>query len=192
MPFLAVDLWTQFQQELCADYRLDHNLTQSTNLALEDIARYLSSQGSTLSQCGLPEPQHHDSEVDLELSFFCDRLPTLRRRSEAAYTRMNADQQRIFDDILRHCGSGGCFFIDGRTGRGKTFLIYTIYDHLRVNGDIVYITGTTVISITYYDRGRTAYLAFGIPIQESDLGLQSKISIHLGRAELLRQAAIII
>jgi hypothetical protein len=56
----------------------------------------------------------------------------------------------------------------------------------------VYITGTTVISITYYDRGRTAYLAFGIPIQESDLGLQSKISIHLGRAELLRQAAIII
>jgi hypothetical protein len=192
LPFPAVDLWTQFQQELCADYRLDHNLTQSTNLALEDIARYLSSQGSTLSQCGLPEPQHHDSEVDLELSFFCDRLPTLRRRSEAAYARMNADQQSIFDDILRHCGSGGCFFIDGRAGRGKTFLICAICDHLRANGEIVCVTGTTALSVIHYDRGRTAHSAFGIPVQESDVGLQSKISIHSGRAELLRQAAIII
>lgn len=192
LPFPALDLWTQFQQELCADYRLHHNLTQSTSLALEDIARYLSSQGSTLSQCGLPEPQRHESEVDLEQSFFRDRLPILRRRSEAAYARMNADQQGIFDNILGHRGSGGCFFIDGRAGRGKTFLICAICDHLRASGNIACVTGTTALSVIHYDRGRTAHSAFGIPVQESEVGLQSKISTHSGRAELLRQAAIVI
>ncbi|OKP06074.1 hypothetical protein PENSUB_6525 [Penicillium subrubescens] len=35
---------------------------------------------------------------------------------------MNADQRNIFDRILRHCGCGGCFFIDGHAGRSKTFL----------------------------------------------------------------------
>ncbi|OOQ86332.1 hypothetical protein PEBR_21927 [Penicillium brasilianum] len=46
--------------------------------------------------------------------------------------------------------------------------------------------------VIHYERGRTAHSAFGIPIQETDVGLQSKVGLHSGRAELLREAAIII
>ncbi|KAF7174438.1 hypothetical protein CNMCM6106_008742 [Aspergillus hiratsukae] len=59
LPFPAMQLWTRFQRDLCADYGLHHHTDDATNLALEDIARYLSSQGSSLTQCGLPEPQRH-------------------------------------------------------------------------------------------------------------------------------------
>ena len=192
LPFPAVELWTQFQQELCADYRLHYRPAEALDLALADIARYLSAQGSNLAQCGLPEPHRHTSEVDLELDFFYNQRSALLRRSEDAYARMNTDQQGIFDSIIGHCDTGGCFFIDGRAGRGKTFLVSSICDRVRGEGEIVCVTGTTALSVIHYERGRTAHSAFGIPVQETDVGLESKISVHSGRAELLRQAAIII
>lgn len=192
LPFPAVELWTQFQQELCADYRLHHHPAEASDLALADIARYLSAQGSSLSQCGLPEPHRHTSEVDLELNFFYNQRSALLTRSEDAYVRMNTDQQGIFDSILSHCDTGGCFFIDGRAGRGKTFLVSTICDRVRGEGEIVCVTGTTALSVIHYERGRTAHSAFGIPVRETDVGLESKISVHSARAELLQQAAMVI
>jgi hypothetical protein len=34
LPFIAVELWTQFQQKRCVDYGLHRNYTQSINLSL--------------------------------------------------------------------------------------------------------------------------------------------------------------
>ncbi|KAJ6041223.1 uncharacterized protein N7446_010881 [Penicillium canescens] len=48
------------------------------------------------------------------------------------------------------------------------------------------------LSVIHYERGRTAHSAFGIPVQESDMGLVSKVSPKSGRAELLRQASLLI
>ena len=42
------------------------------------------------------------------------------------------------------------------------------------------------------DSGRTAHSTFGIPVQDNDLDLMSKISPHSARAELLRNAQLII
>lgn len=145
---------------------MHHHPPQATHLALADIAHYLPSQGATLAQCGLPELQHRDSDVDLERSFFCDQLPILRQRSDDAHASMNADQQGIFDRILNHRDTGGCFFVDGRAGRGKTFLVGAICNRVRGEGDIVCVTGTTALSVIHYDRGRTAHSAFGIPVQD--------------------------
>jgi hypothetical protein len=196
LPFPAMQLWTRFQHDLCADYGLHHHTDDATNLALEDIARYLSSQGSSLAQCGLPEPQrhHYGSEVDLELNFFHPHRAVLRARADAARTRMNADQRCIFERILRHQDrhSAACFFVDGRAGRGKTFLMAALCDQVRADGGIVCVTGTTALSVIHYERGRTAHSAFGIPVQDSDEGLESKISLYGARAELLRHAQLII
>ena len=65
-----MELWTRFQQNLCADYLLHHN--DVTNRALLDIWLHLSHRGSSLSVHGLAEPERgrHDNEVDLELDFF--------------------------------------------------------------------------------------------------------------------------
>jgi hypothetical protein len=200
LPFPAIELWSRFWQDLCADYLLQHHPDQATNLALENIARYLASQGSSLRQCGLPEPEHHrhDAEVDLELNFFHPHHAILQSRADAAYARMIPDQQNIFDHIQHlpdytiRRPQGSCFFIDGRAGRGKTFLMAALCDRIRGDGGIACITGTTALSVVHYERGRTAHSAFGIPVQESDMGLESKIGPHSARAELLRQAHLII
>ncbi|EAW24643.1 uncharacterized protein NFIA_101270 [Aspergillus fischeri NRRL 181] len=182
--------------EAIAALRAPSPSDDATNLALEDIARHLSSQGSSLAQCGLPEPQrhHYGSEVDLELNFFHPHWAVLRARADAARTRMNADQRWIFERILRQQDPHGaaCFFVDGRAGRGKTFLMAALCDRVRADCGIVCVTGTTALSVIHYERGRTAHSAFGIPVQDSDEGLESKISLYRARAELIRHAQLII
>jgi hypothetical protein len=45
LPFPAVELWSRFRSDLCADYRLRHPTARATDLALQGLARYLSAQG---------------------------------------------------------------------------------------------------------------------------------------------------
>ncbi|KAJ6038891.1 hypothetical protein N7460_007608 [Penicillium canescens] len=192
LPFPAVELWSRFHGDLNADYRLRHPTAHATDLALQDLARYLSAQGSSLAQCGLPEPVQRCAEVDMELAFFQTQLLSIRGRHKEAYGRMNSDQKGIFDHLLDQSDIGGCYFIDGRAGRGKTFLMSAMCDRIRADERIVCVTGTTALSVIHYERGRTAHSAFGIPVQESDMGLVSKVSPQSGRAELLRQASLLI
>jgi hypothetical protein len=53
------------------------------------------------------------------------------------------------------------------------------------------IYARTALSVLDYDRGRTAHSTFGIPVQDNDLDLVSKISFHSSRAELLREAELL-
>ena len=57
-------------------------------------------------------------------------------------------------------------FLDGKAGRGKTFLMNCLVTSLRAQGAIVLVVGSTALSIIHYDRGRTAYSTFGIPVVE--------------------------
>jgi hypothetical protein len=50
-----------------------------------------------------------------------------------------------------------------------------ICDWIRGDGVIVCVVGTTVLSVIHYERGRTSHSAFGIPVQRSDEGLESRI-----------------
>lgn len=105
---------------------------------------------------------------------------------------MNAEQQSVYNRVLQSIGNGGCFFLDGKAGRGKTFLVNAICNRLRGQGQIACITGSTALSVTLYERGRTAHSMFGIPVQEGSSELVSKVSIFSGRAEVLRRAALIV
>jgi predicted ATPase len=107
---------------------------------------------------------------------------------------MNPDQTRIFDSILERVEdpNGALFFVDGRAGRGKTFLMSAICDRIRGDGGIVCVVGTTALSVIHYERGRTAHSAFGIPVQQNDEGLESRIGRGSAHAQLLRQANLII
>lgn len=59
-----------------------------------------------------------------------------------------------------------CFFLDGKAGRGKTFTVNVLVNKLRQMDYIVIICGSTALSITLYERGRTACPTFGIPVIE--------------------------
>ncbi|KAF9232084.1 hypothetical protein BU15DRAFT_32498, partial [Melanogaster broomeanus] len=54
------------------------------------------------------------------------------------------------------------FFIEGRPGRGKTFLIKAFSSMLRAQHHIVLIVGSSALSAVAYPRGHTAHYLFGI------------------------------
>jgi hypothetical protein len=132
LPCPANELWTRFEQDLCGDYQMRHPPTESINLALEDIGHHLRSQRSSPTECGLPQPQQllHYREVDQDLEYFRPYLETLQERVNNAYSRFNRDQHSIFDCILSpDSAEDNCFFINGRAGRGKTFLVTAMCDY---------------------------------------------------------------
>jgi len=192
LPTPAISLWESFREALSADFALNNNVDEATRLVLHSISRHLRGQGATLAQFGLPEPTRVDREVNLELDAFLYQQDALLHQSEASYEMMNTEQQHVYARILESVGNGGCFFLDGKAGRGKTFLVNAICNRLRGQGQIVCITGSTALSATLYERGRTAHSMFGIPVQEGSSNLVSKISLFSGRAEVLRRSALIV
>jgi predicted ATPase len=130
--------------------------------------------------------------VNLELDVFLHRRDARLEQSQESYHLMNLEQRHIFDRIDNSIRRGGCFFLDGKAGRGKTFLVNAICNRIRGQGRIAYITGATALSVTLYERGRTAHSMFGIPVNESASNLVSKISAFSGRAEVLRRADMIV
>src|SRR5277367_1974948 len=58
------------------------------------------------------------------------------------------------------------FFIEGKPGHGKTFLVDVLCCDLRSRGLIVLIVGTSALATTLYEGGRTAHNLFQIPVTD--------------------------
>ncbi|EGU80381.1 hypothetical protein FOXB_09107, partial [Fusarium oxysporum f. sp. conglutinans Fo5176] len=190
-PSPAVALWERFGPALSADFALHYSHDEAISRTLQSISRILRGNGATMRQFGLPEPTGVERELQLELAAFARQRETLMMRSRQNYAALNAEQRHIFDIIHSSLATGGCFFVDGRAGRGKTFLMGTLCDYIRAEGEVVCVAGSTALSVTLYDRGRTAHSTFGIPVRESSCEIVSQLSPHSGRAELLRHAALL-
>ena len=106
------------------------------------------------------------------------------------------EQRQIFDfiwnDIAEEENAMHQFFIEGRPGRGKTFLIQTLLLRYRAEDHIILIVGTSALSAIAYPRGRTAHYMFGIPVTDDNVDLHSKIGPFSSRADLIRAATAII
>ncbi|KAG7429200.1 ATP-dependent DNA helicase pif1 [Fusarium oxysporum f. sp. raphani] len=177
---------------LFAHLLLDSPHGEAISRTLQSISRILRGNGATMRQFGLPEPTGVQRELQLELAAFARQRETLMMRSRQNYAALNAEQRHIFDVLHSSLATGGCFFVDGRAGRGKTFLMGTLCDYIRTEGEVVCVAGSTALSVTLYDRGRTAHSTFGIPVRESSCEIVSQLSPHSGRAELLRHAALLL
>ncbi|KAH7110384.1 hypothetical protein B0J13DRAFT_578015, partial [Dactylonectria estremocensis] len=62
-------------------------------------------------------------ELNIEFDAFTSQREELLARSHRSYEAFNADQRHVFDTIYSAIPEGGCLFIDGKSGRGKTFLV---------------------------------------------------------------------
>jgi hypothetical protein len=173
----ARPLWNRFNEYLALDL-IDSasSVEQGIDLALQDIAELLRDGGRSLTNYGLPEPLIRTLEVAREHDAFVGRYEALAEEALRAKTSFSNDQASVFDAIHncvelyrqyghRH-GIQHLFFIEGRPGRGKTFLVDAICSSLRSDGLIILIVGTTALAATLYERGRTAHSLFGIPVNE--------------------------
>ena len=136
-----------------------------TNLASD--LKISTESRSELEPVWTLEPAGVDREVNMELDAFLDRHETLLQQSQESYDMMNVEQRSTYDCIFNSIGMGGCYFLDSKAGREKTFLVNAICNRIRGEGHIACITGSTALSVTLYERGRTAHSMFGIPVQEN-------------------------
>ena len=142
--------------------------------ALEEISHYLEDSGRSLTDFGLPVPILRSPEVSSELEAFTGREEELQSCTNDMVNRMDEDQITIFqtlydivilnEDDRHHMMT--TFFIDGKPGRGKTFVADALATRLRSEGHIVLTVATSALAATLYERGCTARSLFCIPVYE--------------------------
>lgn len=161
-----LQLWDVFAEHLAFDHalRTPEPPGLSLTLTLHDISRQLEEYGKRLSDFGLPNVEAPSSEVVHELERWAPDADLLRTSVTDSLNRFTDEQRSIYQHIMSSFQHNQQLlaFIDGRAGRGKTFLINTICSHLRANGKIVIPTATSAFAAQLYPGGRTAHSAFKV------------------------------
>jgi hypothetical protein len=161
-----IDIWEQLMDEFAKDFTLRYNgnLHIGRNHALRDIALNLEEHGKSLADYGLPDAELHSLEVEHELMRWCSNCEALAQRADIAYANLNPEQRLIFDEIMYavHNNLPLRMFIDGKAGRGKTYLIQALCDRLRSMYRIVIPTATSAFAAHHYQGGRTTHSAFKV------------------------------
>ncbi|CCL99864.1 uncharacterized protein FIBRA_01889 [Fibroporia radiculosa] len=189
-----ISTWHTFQDAFALDHIVrSDNINIGVNQALEEIGRSLEEHGKSLGVYGLPEPAFHSREVELEFAQWKDR-EFLATRAAKATAKLNAEQYQVYSEILDAVDDGRplCAFVDGKAGRGKTFLVNAICNKLRSLGRIVLPTATSGFASQLYPGGKTTHSTFKVPVDDEIVDLESPIEAHDPRGELIREAAVII
>ncbi|KAI5999012.1 hypothetical protein EDC04DRAFT_2909156 [Pisolithus marmoratus] len=151
----AMPLWNDFCIPMSADHitRL-HNNDLGFQATLNDIAHYLAPSHKKMSDFGLPDPIHRTREVADEIAYLDSHHSMFIAESDNLRMQLNAKQMNIFstiyDTATRGTTSGFMAFIEGRPGRGKTFLIRALASTLHANDHIILIVGTSALSAIAY------------------------------------------
>ena len=161
-----IDIWTSYQHHMAHDFTLQSelNLDLALNRALEDLSKILEEHGKSLSFYGLPEPITFTAEVQHELQRWGRDTIHLHDRAATAISLMTHEQRFIYDQIMSSIieKEPHLAFVDGKAGRGKTFLINAICDKVRSLGRIVIPTATAAFAAQLYPGGRTTHSAFKV------------------------------
>jgi hypothetical protein len=171
----ARTLWDYFCPQLSQDYqRATRDDDQGCNLALQSINALVRDSGRRLTDFGLPEPCVRSAEVMAELQVYAEQQHSLRERAVRSYRAMNAEQAYVFQMIVdavetrteNPSTTTPPAFVEGKPGRGKTFVLDAVACAVRSQGLIVLIVGTSALAATLYDGGRTAHNLFQIPVND--------------------------
>jgi len=160
------EVWMKFKSQLSYDFFL--SCSGNVNLAEEKTRQHLSSlleeHGLRLSDYGIDDPLGFSNEVIHELERWGGIVEALRYHAVLSYASFTAEQKAIFDeftDAINH-EKPLCIFLDGKAGRGKTYLIDAILSYTRGNGKIALATATSAFAALLYPGGRTAHSTFKV------------------------------
>uniref|UniRef100_UPI00358E883F uncharacterized protein n=1 Tax=Myxine glutinosa TaxID=7769 RepID=UPI00358E883F len=166
------------------------------NQALIELEKHLIVYGTTMANCGMPQPENSiegmAQELLRETNYNMEELTTF---VEQNVPRMVEDQQQAFTSILKSVDddAGKIFFLDAPGGTGKTFLINIILAKVRQKSEIALAVASSGIAATLLEGGRTAHSTFKLPL---DLTKQDtptcNISKNSAKAKILQQCKIII
>jgi hypothetical protein len=171
MPTDALKLYNDFLSDMSWD--LQNNLPEDEweNALLQILQGYLRSRGASLREFQLPMPCSATSELSYEIAAFQSHSAEMAAAVEHMIDGFNPEQLAVYHQLKAavenpNPNNACLYFLDGKAGRGKTFLVNCLVTSLRARGAIVLVGGSTALSIIHYDRGRTAHSTFGIPVVE--------------------------
>jgi hypothetical protein len=169
VPTDALKLYNDFLTDMSWD--LQNNLPDNEwqNTLLQILQGYLRSRGASLREFQLPMPYSATSELSYEVAAFQSHSAEMAAAVEHMIGGFNPEQLAVYQQLratVEQANNACLCFLDGKAGRGKTFLMNCLVTSLRSQGAIVLVAGSTALSIIHYDRGRTAHSTFGIPVVE--------------------------
>ena len=171
--------WNDFRHHLAFDFylRSNNNTDIATTQTLQELSRDLEEHGFTLNDYGLPEPETYNDEVEHELQPWSSSTNNLRLSFHCAYRKLNEEQRELYDRIIYAISNeqGLCQFIDGKAGRGKTFLVNTLCDRLRSEKKIVLATATSAFAAQQFTGGRTTHSTFKVCFPPQTLNVLNEI-----------------
>src|ERR1700730_8146953 len=159
---MPIVFWDKFQTDLALDFtlRLGGVLSLGIQHAAEELATLLDEYGQTLSDYGLPQPTRQVSEVEHELLTWSSPSAELA----SATASLNHEQRHINEVVTSAIMEKRPLlaFIDGKAGRGKTFLVNVLCQSVRASGGIAMATATSAFAAQLYPGGRTTHSALKV------------------------------
>ena len=185
-------LWEDFGASMSLDItvRADGDQSRDQQLAMASIARMLGEKGKSPDDYGLPMPEERYGEIAYHYDLYADRRFRLRQAADERVRNMNDEQRSIFDAVLTAIDQQQplCAFIDGKAGRGKTFLVAALLDRLRSDGKLPMVGASSAFAALLYEGGTTIHSLFKVPVNERNEELESSIQAGTPRARLLQEA----
>ena len=176
---------------------LQLNSEQLQAYALYDIEKIMNKHAKSLRDFeSLPFPDTSLVNVSRN-TLIMDELnydrEALKEEHEALYNSLNRDKKAVYEAIVDavYKEIGGCFFVYGSGGTGKTHLWKTLSARLRSEGKIVLTVASSGIAALLLPGGRTAHSRFKVPVELKE---SSCCSIDQGTplAELICRTSLII
>ena len=141
---------------------------EAESIVLEKLKEQLNRSGSDLQDFNLPEPKYMKTNrtpslIVAETNFDHNEL---LNRAEANVAKMNPEQRNFYDSVISSVTSlsGGLFGLNAAGGTGKTFVLNTLLDKVRSQGNIALATASSGVASKLLSNGTTVHSRFKVPI----------------------------
>ncbi|CAD6899688.1 unnamed protein product [Tilletia laevis] len=172
---LALNMWEEFRRNLSRDFLpvalgrepTDEEVRNAANSALRDVGRILAGMGKFPAEYGLDVEIIQSVEADVDRDFFAMRGDELRQTAARSRLRFTATQRALYDELMlsvNRPSESKLHLIQGRAGRGKTFVVQAVINQLRADGHVLAVSGATGLSASAFVRGSTVHKMFSIPV----------------------------
>ncbi|KAE8218337.1 hypothetical protein CF319_g7769, partial [Tilletia indica] len=200
----ALVLWDHFEEALIRDFlpaalqdpsEAERVIAQQAGR--DAVARLFNDLGHNAADFGLVGGLERAAEVEEELLAFRFRLHELSTAAARSRLAFNPEQRTLYHALLQAVADDDApklHLIQGKAGRGKTFVIHAVVNFLRSTERVVAVSGATGLCASSFDRGSTVHRLFEIPVQEpgENTPLVSRITPGKRRAKFLEEAEVIV
>ncbi|KAE8230528.1 hypothetical protein CF326_g4466 [Tilletia indica] len=172
---LALNMWEEFRIVMSRDFlplALGRDPTEeeqdtAAECALRDISHVFASMGKYAIDYGLEVEVLRSPEADVDRDFFRGQTQQLRQDAARSRLRFTAGQRDLYNELMAAVlrpNDAKLHLIQGRAGRGKTFVIQAVINQLRATGHVLAVSGATGLSASAFVRGSTVHKMFSIPV----------------------------